>query len=185
MGGSGILWLNQPTVYPIQPPNQLQANYPPFPRALPLPRHYGMFELLFGIRSSYGFEPAVPLRGIPLDASDLVVADFLEFEDNLDPTWITCTELHDIDWDEEVTSIQVHTHGAWEFHSHTKIRGNVEWESEGYGKPYEEDGVNYRVVKAKRGVFKAREWQIVFGWMNDLAELFGPDNVRLVVWFDR
>jgi hypothetical protein len=149
-----------------------------------LPRTYGMFGLLFGIQDTYGFEPVVPMRGIPVDASDVVVAKYLEFDDNHDPTWITCAEMNGIDWDYEVISVQEYQYGAWKFHSHIKHVEGTEWESEGHGKPYEQDGARYRVVNLKRKVFQGEKWMLVVKWMSDLSALYGADNVCLVVWFD-
>ena len=149
-----------------------------------LPRNTAMFESLFGVRNVYGFKPVASKRGIPDDASDLVIEKFLEYDDNRYPSWITYEEVKGVEWNEEIVSIQICRYGAWYFHSTPRTIRDMEWNEGGIGKRYEQDGHKYRFIKVKRQLFVDREWELVFKWMGDLVELYGEENVRLVVWFD-
>jgi hypothetical protein len=94
--------------------------------------------------------------------------------------------FNDINWDEEVTSIQVETEtNVWKFYKHITSVDTIEWETQQFSQPFEADGQQCRIARVnRRYFFSPSEWNMVVRWMNDLISIEYIDDVRFVVWFD-
>ena len=175
-------------------------------------RHYDMFGCLFGVSNYANFRPVVPERGIPEDASPEVkqrVAELLPWAE-ADPTafhsatWITWAEIKAIDWQEEALEADSRLRRYRRAEDGTLVyEGKSSWSGElaaAVGMDITEaifyklvlpDGVEfelgehvYRAVKMKREDVLDDRWRTVFEKMEGLAEEYGDELVRWVVWFD-
>lgn len=152
-------------------------------------RHYDMFGCLFGVRNFAGFVPVAEKRGLPSDIS---------FEIKHDPshtsahshTWIMWEEIRSINWDEPAEMLDQRVH-------YYQRDENGEWKlvmkvAEGYPRQIkvdkeqavEIDAILYKVERMVRRDALVYQWEFLFKMMEMLAERYGDDNVRLVVWFD-
>ena len=129
----------------------------------------------------------------------------------LEPTWVSWAELRAMDWDEEALEADSRLHqyrrnqagelvydtkAGWDrrFAEHTTsspgavlvsmIQSLVEPVTYAVGQEWEIDGVVYRAEKLRRRDALGADWEMVFGLMETLAQRYGDDGVRLVVWFD-
>lgn len=128
-------------------------------------RQYGMFASLFGIRNGGSqviedgeFRAIAPARGEPPHASSYFLSDWNHF--GVGETWVLWSELQQIDWQEE---------------------GEGYIDEDGYC--FAEPGPGRR--HERRGDYLNGGWATLFKLMETLAEQFGPENVRLSVWFDQ
>lgn len=160
-------------------------------------RHYDLFGILAGVRV-YGCEPIVEPRGIPVDVSRGVKADFEDWgSDAHTPSWLTLREVLDFDWsknfdgDERLVPLKVYE----------------EWDKKGYP-PMSCGGASNSTVFTPKGYeehkksgepFPPNSYVVMtFGLTyGDVAENFlarpvercreldpNPENVRFVFWFD-
>jgi hypothetical protein len=130
-------------------------------------RQYGMFASLFGVRN-WGHQRAVehgrfraiaPGRGEPHGVSARYRSE-REGNGAVGETWVLWSELAAIDWEEEG------------------------------GEYIGEDDMVYATPgpgrrRERRDDYLNGGWATLFKVMEALAEQFGADNVRLVVWFDQ
>ena len=127
-------------------------------------RQYGMFASLFGVRNGAPgdeqFRAIAPGRGVPPGASEDFSSDFGGF--GVRETWVLWSELAAIDWEEE---------------------GEEYIDEEPPHIVYGEPGPGRR--RERRGDYLNGGWATLLKLMAVLAEQFGPDNVRLSVWFDQ
>lgn len=155
-------------------------------------RNYDMFGQLFGVRGYTGFAPIAERRGLPADVS----RDIAKERD--DPDWHSFThiaqrEIAAIDWGEESPELDERVHQyvrqggglqavskfAW-----SSQLSDAEYERMGAGEAVEKGGFVYRRERVKRGDGLCDDWRLLFDLMKRCAEDYGPDSVRLVVWFD-
>jgi hypothetical protein len=162
-----------------------------------------MWGCLFGVRNYANFKPIVPERGIPDDSTDQIKTDFARAaEDSFSPTWVTWSEIKAIDWEEEtdVEPYRVLTYVTLKNGSRQRVRStyrrswlaqklslseealDASWKN---GQTWEIDGESYEAIKTiKRKDTLSAGWQMLFKLMETLAEQYGGDGVRLIVWFD-
>jgi hypothetical protein len=152
-----------------------------------------IFQCLFWRGMDWlGFEPVAPERGLPEDTS-LEVLEAVRREDPeriTHPSWISWLEIRDMDWDElspnpDPRHMSIYARGP---HGELIPEGSTSekrmWHP-GMPEEFEEEGKLYRYERITRR--QAFEWS--WGWptllklMEVLAERFGADNVRLVVYF--
>jgi hypothetical protein len=154
-----------------------------------LDRHYDMFGCLFGVRNYAGFVPVVEQRGMPDDASHEVKDDWWHTISKAH-TWISWEEIRGIDWDEPAEKLDQRVHyyqrdenGEWRFYQ--KAAGgyppHIKVDKE---QAIEIDGILYKVERMVRRDALVYQWEFLFKMMEMLAERYGAENVRLVVWFD-
>jgi hypothetical protein len=164
---------------------------------------YVAFGCLFGVRNWLGFPPVAPERGLPVDVSASVRADYEESQDPMvhGSTWVSWAELRDLDM-----SVRPVARGLLHVHrtpsSYSRYRVDDEWPGEivekygvppigaspvdaPYGRWRVGDVVfEYRMVTRLDVLGPGSGWEHVFAVMRALAQRFGDDGVRLVVWFD-
>lgn len=167
-------------------------------------RNYDAFGCLFGVMNSACFEPLAAGRGVPDDASDELITDFLSWEDDaFDPTWIGWEELANLDPGEAALEpdqrftrylkleggglVKVDKAGMYAFeHERTgqwQTALNKELPDE---LEIEHGGFLYRRERMTRGdALLDSSWTRLRNLMALLAVDYGPANVRLVVWFCR
>ena len=167
-----------------------------------LPRHYDAFGLLFGVRNFAGFDAVAPGRGLPDDASPELSRLRLSDSEH-DHTWVSWTELARIDGNAQAPRVDDRIHEykvtgdglllVSKASHHGKAWRAVAGEyADPRGSSYPEgtewrahDRV-WRVERLSQGdVLRSDpELRELFDTMRDLAERYGGNNVRLVVWFD-
>jgi hypothetical protein len=135
-------------------------------------RNYELWGGLFGVRNRLGFRPIAEGRGRPPAVSAILRQAFEEV-DALERewghgefhsyTWITSAELAAVDWDELSQVAPDYPRGD----------GAV---------PDGHAGGGPRPIQ--RAETLDPEWEVVLAVMRHLGSLWGPERVRLVVWFD-
>lgn len=167
-------------------------------------REYDAFACLFGVMNFAGFEPVAAERGLPEDIAPQT-AEMAAQRRYLSPTWVSWAELAAVDWSEPATRPDARIHeyirgegGQW------RLRGKAgqnprfarlvgmspaqaaetRWPD---GSEWLDGEVLYRAETLTRvdAVGPDGAWRPVWSVMETLAGLHGPDNVRLVTWFDR
>jgi hypothetical protein len=166
-------------------------------------RNYDAFGCLFGARNYAQFRPIAANRGLPDDVSrearDEAALCPKEFHSH---SWITWLEIKAIDWEEEAE--------APDERLHTYIRneqGELVYEKKSWwSRDWTDMQPTAEGLAAAATPEDVREWENpegkiiraevlsrkpVFAWGNQLfqvmaalAERFGEERVRLVVWFD-
>ncbi|GII54080.1 hypothetical protein Pth03_24690 [Planotetraspora thailandica] len=162
------------------------------------------FGCLFGVRNRLGWPPVAAGRGLPADVSEAVRTDY-ENDARIDAaihgcTWVSWAELRELDMTVRPAArgtLQVQRGGL--IHQY---RIDEQWPDEvveQYGTPplgaspvdapalrWEAAGATLEYVPVTRHdvLGPGTGWEHVFEVMRALAQRFGPDGVRLVVWFD-
>jgi hypothetical protein len=171
-----------------------------------LDRSYDLFGCLFGVANYAHFRPIAPLRGIPDTAADRVMGEVQAWSSGgLWPTWITLPEIHAMDldepalyadsrlWHEPLTATEPVRNGTKSFGASAVMAPIGMVEEVGLGVlpvwapdlVWEERGMRLRTgILTRREVLTPDWWRLV-RIMDVLGEQFGPEHVRLVVWFDR
>lgn len=158
-----------------------------------LERNEPAFSSLFGMgESDAGFVPLANRRGLPVDASPAVKRWSEPHQSDNHPdgffghTYITCAELASADWAEQRTDPHVHCYGRSE--------ATGEWIKVGVYRPepphralpgelWMEEGVQCRVRAITRKETLGSDFSLVYDLMIRLAQRYGDEHVRLVVWF--
>lgn len=118
-------------------------------------------------------------------------------------TWITWREIQAIDWEEEAPVEPYHIWvvtpskaGTIQTHREIYLRSELiqrfafseealdaAWKD---GRTWEVDGKQYQILRPldKRKEALTQGWRTLFKVMEVLAEQYGADNVRLIVWFE-
>ena len=170
-----------------------------------------MFACLFGIQNFANFRPIAPARGFPPHLSPEAQHDVDESQFQGKPgyfgeTWVSWAELAGIDWDEraEAPDSRVHQYTRDE-HGRLRYTGKASYSRDlarelglgiaeilaqppvfAEGTEWDINGTIYRVetLTRRQTLAETRTWPVLFSLMRTLAERFGEDGVRLVVWFD-
>jgi hypothetical protein len=171
-----------------------------------LDRNYDLFGCLFGVANYAHFRPLAPFRGVP-DMASTLVRTAVEQSGNLWTTWISLSEIQSMDldepalyadsrlWHEPLTATQPVRNGNKSFGGAVVMPpiGMVEEVGLGAIPIWEPDLVweePRMQLRLRTGILTRREaltpdWWTVVALMEALGEQFGPQHVRLVVWFDR
>ncbi|HEY1180541.1 MAG TPA: hypothetical protein VGF17_30665 [Phytomonospora sp.] len=168
-------------------------------------RSYDLFGCLFGVRNFAGFRPVAAGRGLPEDLSSRGAAEWKDWcQGAHDPTWITWAELAAIDLDEpaerpdlryhhyrrtadgELTRVSKFSGGARVTEliaasGMTPADGAVPWPE---GTEWSDGDDVYRIERLVRRDVLPGCMSVLWKVMAALAELHGPEHVRLVVYFD-
>ncbi|MET9372865.1 hypothetical protein ABZX98_01735 [Streptomyces sp. NPDC002992] len=172
---------------------------------LKVPRDYDAFGCLFGVCDNEQFAPVVPVRGLPVDASNRV-REGHETTGGRSASWVSWAELKRVDWDERSERPDAYIHeygrdprGDWQFlrrHSSPPQRfaelcGQpvrvAARPSEHFpeGTQWVDGDRMFRVERLRRrDAVPDDQWGPVWTVMRTLADLHGDEDVRLVVWFD-
>ncbi len=170
---------------------------------------YAAFGCLFGVRDWLGWTPVSAGHGLPADVSEQVRADY-EGCARSDAavhgcTWVSWSQLRDLDMSARPAArgmLAVRSGPTSMPHTIRRYRIDDRWPDEvveQYGIP--PLGVSPTVASAGRWQVAGATleygpvtrlhvlgpgtgWEHVFSVMRALAERFGDDGVRLVVWFD-
>ena len=158
-----------------------------------LTRNEIAFSSLFGMgESDAGFVPLAMRRGLPPDASPAVKRWSEPHLSDDQPggffghTYITCAELASASWEECRTDPQVYCYGR------SEVTG--EWIKVGMycpepphlaqpGDTWMEEGVQCRVRSITREETLGSDFRLIYDLMICLAQQYGDEHVRLVVWF--
>lgn len=167
-------------------------------------RDYDSFGCLFGVTNLAGFEPVAAKRGLPDDLAPQT-AELAARWTYFSPTWVSWAEIAAVDWGERAARPDARIHeyvrdeaGQWRFRGKAgqnprfaRLVGMSVQESAQTlwpdGSEWLDGDVLYRAETLTRAdaVRPDGPWRPVWSVMGTLAGLHGPDNVRLVVWFDR
>ncbi|MGK5627116.1 hypothetical protein [Streptomyces sp. URMC 123] len=188
-------------------------EWPPWVRAMDLyplyeQQDYASLGCLFGVRNAAGWDPIAAGRGLPPDVSPAFEEEF-ERTRALDPavhspTWVTWAELSEVDMDATPRG----TRGALVLRdTRSPAREDRYWIADAWppavvnrlgpsladGRPADTPygtwtvgttQVTYRRFTRRDAIGPGTGWDHVFAVMRALAPRFGPDGVRLVVYFD-
>lgn len=155
-----------------------------------LSRNYDLFGLLFDVRNYSHFVPVAARRGLPEDVSEEASEECGSWGMAAhSKSYITYFEIKDIDWsletDEIADWISVYENEKlfsvfmdWSGLSRDEFRRLH------MGEIIEKDGKIYKCEKTKYISAKDSNWNNLVAIMRILADKFGMENVRLVVWFD-
>ncbi|MFD7256355.1 hypothetical protein [Streptomyces sp. NPDC059874] len=151
-------------------------------------RNYDAFGCLFGVRNYAGFRPLAEGRGLPPEVTD-EVRDYYEGAPDLyhSATWIGWEELSAVDWDEPALTLGVREY--WyspERGRYQSARTLQSLDGHSEGDEWMQEGKIMRACRMTRreAVREDGEWDPVWAVMKALADVHGPECVRLVVWFD-
>lgn len=167
-------------------------------------RDYDLFGCLFGVRNFAGFDPVAAGRGMPEDLSERGAAEWSTWEPSShDPTWVTWAELAAIDLDEPALRPDRRYHHyrrtpsgliqVGKFRDGPRITeliaasgmtpadGDEPWPE---GTTWADGDDVYRIERLVRRDAVPRSMTALWTVMGALAELHGPEHVRLVVYFD-
>lgn len=167
-------------------------------------RDYDLFGCLFGVRNFAGFDPVAAGRGVPGDLSKRGAAEWDEWAPSShDPTWVTWAELAAVDLDEPALHPDRRYHhyrrtpsglirlGKFEdgrrlgeliaASGMTPTEGDEPWPD---GTEWADGDDVYRVERLHRRDAVPRSMTALWTIMGALAELHGPEHVRMVVYFD-
>ncbi|MEV4242581.1 hypothetical protein AB0J63_04135 [Streptosporangium canum] len=169
-------------------------------------RDYESFGCLFGVRNWLGWPPIAAGRGLPADVSEPVRTGYANSA-RIDAaihgcTWVSWAELRDLDMTGRPAARGVLQIQSGQDSSIRRYRIDDQWPDE-LVKLYRMPPVGTSPVEAPAGRWEASGatleygpltrldvlgpgtgWEHIFGVMQALARRFGPDGVRLVVWFD-
>jgi|ERR1051325_6352545 hypothetical protein len=161
-----------------------------------LMKHLDLNGCLFGVDNYAGYVPLFAERGLPSDCSAELLRDLQQYlRGDGHASWVSWHELRAVDWEENapvrdqritefaregdrevaVTKWLNDPHWAW-------VRDALVQHPEAV---IETDQRVFRRLILKRSDCLAdTEFPLLMKLMACLAERFGDDNVRLVVWFD-
>ena len=160
-------------------------------------RDYWVFDCLFGTHrvSSVRFAPLAERRGIPPDPSPEILSDLAGHDrscvENI--TWLSWAEIVNIDWSHTIEwpTVEIEIYSK-------RVSGPVFRCIKSYASLLSRDddkelmrlgsierrGHIYKVRKDVASFEVSDHWKRLFGLCSDIAEVYGPSEVRFVVWFE-
>lgn len=160
-------------------------------------RHCDLFGCLFGVDNYGGFIPLFADRGMPHDGS-MSLAERMKDRCMSDvvPSWVLWKELDGVDWSEvapvrdlRTTECSVADDGTETFITKWVNKRGFEWVREALDRAPEVElrsgNLLFRRVLLRRSdALTDTDFPLVMRLMECLAERFGDEGVRLVVWFE-
>ena len=165
-------------------------------------QNYDAFGCLFGVMNFAGFQPVAADRGLPAGAASQTVEAAV---DGTHATWVSWAEIEAIDWTEAATRPDERMHwytrdenGQWRyagkagqdtvFAEHLGLSpAEAAARSWPAGSQWVIGERLYRaeILSRRDAIPSHSEWRPVWAVMAALSDAHGPDNVRLVAWFDQ
>lgn len=164
-------------------------------------RSYDTYGCLFGVRNSANFEPVAKRRGLPDDLSIKARRDYQSAEsDHHSMSYLTYEEIQDIDWSESAQDSDGRV-AVVDEDGETQIKaGYIAGVHDGLSEEQlaraqngdripltDTDGearyATHKTLTRDEAVSGAWQW-LLGDQMDLLADQYGAENVRLVVWFD-
>lgn len=177
-----------------------------------LGRSYDTFGMLFGVRNYANFDPIAAKRGLPENISDNLQEEVDYYDergllggiDFHSASYITFDEIEEIEWDEEAENADSRVHvydddgnflhkasyvGSLTDEERKRIeKGETVTKTMEHGDPLsgveQGDKTHYKLEKITRQEALSGAWERLFDTLRDFAEVYGEENIRLVVWFD-
>lgn len=158
-------------------------------------KHSDLYACLFGVHNYAGYVPLFADRGFPSDCSESLRSEAAVYIDEVShPSWVLWSELQRVDWEEAAIRRDERIH---EF----ILEGNEErfvtkWLNHP-GRESIRDALNVNpesIIRADMRIFRrpvlkridcleGTDFPLLMKLMGCLAERFGEDGVRMVVWF--
>jgi hypothetical protein len=159
--------------------------------------HSDLNGSLFGVDNYGGFRPLFPGRGLPSDCSMMLVQrlDGLDLSE-AHASWVLWAELAEVDEAEvalerdiRITEYAVGADGVEQVVTKWLFTPGLEWVRERLSRdPSLEvrhgERIFRRAMLRRADALTGTEFPLVMNLMQCLAQRFGSDCVRLVVWFD-
>lgn len=145
-------------------------------------RDYDTYGILFGVRVYIDIPPVVETRGFPEDAYYKTKREYEAWEgDAHSPSWMNVKDLLAYDWDQtgmdnRISEIDKYTGKEKGKASYTHLQDRPE--------ECEKRGVYLKHLERRAGDLLSNTWQEYIEEMKKLAEKYGEEGVRVVVWFD-
>lgn len=160
-------------------------------------RHCDLYGCLFGVDNYGGFVPLFEGRGMPKDCSFTLTERTSELDDSESrASWVLWQELKEVDWSElaPVRDERITEFAAGEDGGEVRVTKGLDYREFGWVEaalardPSAEIRVGHRIFRRvflrRSDAIEGTDFPLVMKLMECLAERFGVDGVRLVVWFD-
>lgn len=168
-------------------------------------RDYDAFGCLFGVQNYAGFRPIAAGRGLPADASPQTLRAHDE-SPAFSESWLSWADMAAVDWTEPAEQPDARIHEYAREDGEWRLKGKSAWNRElaahlgiNQNDPSAPptvwlEGTEWRVggrllrserLRRRDAVPANGSWSPVWAVMKTLAELHGPDHVRLIVWFNQ
>jgi len=159
-------------------------------------RDYWVFDALFGTsRVSPRFFPIAARRGVPSDPSKELLSDLADYGPSIaeDVTWVLWADVAALDWTHvlEWPTIEIDIFSnaldGPKFRctkSHASLLSAEDDEELLKLGSLERRGHTYRLRKGVAPLHVSEQWQHLFSLCRDLSDNYGPQQVRLVAWFE-
>jgi hypothetical protein len=150
-------------------------------------RNYTIFGALFGVRCDL-FPAIAADRGIPPEASFSVSQSLRESADGMHgQTWVLWSEIIAASAEELGNGLLLHDRPLDSAAGNYQERiVTIPYDAQLVGQCWQEAGHRYWAVQPKRGEIMNDDpaWKTIFKISAALADCFGSDKVRWVVWFE-
>src|SRR5688572_17683382 len=156
-------------------------------------QNYKLFGSFFGVQSSGEPAPFAARRGLPEDVSEEAQHDFGVWKSAAhSPSWIGYHEIGQIDWTQRVIDY-------WKLNAYHMENGTIMFYDRTLFNLPQDDRIenpeafyideNDPLLEPLKTTLQiildnTPGWKLLFAMMKQLAERYGNEGVRLVVWFD-
>lgn len=144
---------------------------------IPNDRDYDWFGLLAGVRNYVNADPIANPRGAPIDASVKIAKKIDYYGLGRTYSWLTYEDFLDYNWDSMFIDGRKSTIDRKTGEELGKARYSDRWGSE-------PDLYEYKNMRRVARDLITKEWEKFLNKMELLALKYGPENVRIVFWFD-
>ena len=152
-------------------------------------RYYNLFGYLFGVRGSGDkFLPIASDRGIPPDVAEVTALAFQSFEGE-EATWIGWREFRDA----IAAGHSIHAYQQSKYGELRAVEKQVSLVEPDYFTAIEQERLRQGLdVKKDRYIYRYEDdgplplgpgWQLIVDLGDRLAQHYGEERIRLVVWF--
>ncbi|KYG10328.1 hypothetical protein BE21_12670 [Sorangium cellulosum] len=157
-------------------------------------QHYDLNGCLFGVDNYAEFVPLFANRGVPTDCSANLMQKISSYSDDDSwPSWVLYSELICVNWEEcalsrdyRISEYVVNDDGSEIFVTKWINKIGYDWVREALESQQETRSghrVFRRPVLRRADAIDGTNFDLLMKLMACLAERFGDDGVRLVVWF--
>jgi len=163
-------------------------------------RSYDSFGCLFGVRNSAQFKPVADHRGLPDDLSLTAKVDHGECSDYHSESYLSFDEIQAIDWSEPARTNDSRI-SVVDAEGNTQLKGGYvagihetlsddelarARDGDRIQLPDTDGDVRYATHKTltRKEALSGAWWWLLHDQMDLLADRYGSEHVRIVVWFD-